>query len=340
MPTAANGMRSKVAAIVDGFLDGWYTFDAARAFADFDLAAPGFLYQPMERDRPVDDPAAYLRAVQESSVREFRELRWANIEHDVVGDCLWAYVDLVRHTVGHDGATSRGAYRASFFLVPRGEGWKVVHYHESAQPDMPRPRRVGGGHPVRPPELPPSDDTLTARARAAEARTLPHSGDPETAAVRMLEAFVIGWEALDVDFAYSWWDRDYPNHVYLALEIASPARSWDAIETYRLWQLEDRLATGTRWDWKTPLQPEDRRVQVLGEDLVLVYSNLHARGLRPHEPEPDEERTPYFTYRVSWLLRRSAGEWKVVHYHESRPTSGPTAALALGLHPSGPPGQP
>lgn len=333
-------MRAKVAEIVDGFLDGWYALDEAKAFANFDLTAEGCLYQPMELDHPVEDPAAYLRSVREEQVAEFKELRWTNIEHDVLGDGLWAYVDLVRHTVGHGGESDRGAYRASLFMRRAGEDWKVVHYHESAQPDTPRARRIGRGGPAAPSVLPPSADAHAAQARAAEAARLPHTGEPEAVALRMLEAFVLGWEARDVELAYSWWDPAYANQVYLALEIASPVRNWNDLQTYRLWQLEDRLATSTRWDWKTPLLPADRRVQILGDDLMLVYSRLHARPLLWHEPEPDERTAPYFTYRVSWLLRRTAGVWGVVHYHESRSTPGPATVLALGLHPSGPPGQP
>ena len=152
--------------------------------------------------------------------------------------------------------------------------------------------------------------------------------------------FVFGWEARDIEMAYSWWDQDYDKHIYLALEIASPIRTWSDIETYRAWQLEDRIATGTRWDWKVPLEPEDRQIQLLGDDLLLVYSNLHARGLSPDEPEPDEKQMPYFTYRVSWLLHKRDEEWKIIYYHESRVTTSPTEIITLGIHPSGPPGQP
>ncbi|HJP41061.1 MAG TPA: nuclear transport factor 2 family protein, partial [Dehalococcoidia bacterium] len=189
MPTRANGLRTTIAGVVDGFLDGWYTFDADKAFADFETDFPGFLYQPLNQERPVDDPAAYLQSVRDGDIKEFRELRWANIEHDDLGDFLWAYIDLVQHAVGHDGSESRGAYRASLFMARLGDGWKVVHYHESAQPYALRPRRVGGPAPSRPEEKAPSLDTLAAIKRAQETAAASHGDDPETASLRMLETF-------------------------------------------------------------------------------------------------------------------------------------------------------
>mgnify|MGYP001195166615 CR=1 FL=1 len=336
-----NGLKREVAAVIDGFLDGWFMLDESNAFNNFDRHFPGFLYQPMELERPVQHPMVYLNSVREKVIREFKELRWTNIECDVIGDFLWAYVDLLRHTVGHDGTEIRGAYRASFFMTRTGTHWKVIHYHESAQPDMLPPRVPAGDEPpARKKDEVPSDDTRAAEARAAKIRNQPHTGEAQTLVPKMLETFIFGWEARDIEMAYSWWDRDYDNQIYLPLEVASPARAWRDIERYRLWQAEDRSVTGTRWDWKVPLVPEDSQVQVLSDDLVLVYSNLHARGLRLQESEPDESDMPYFTYRVSWLLRRRGSNWKIIHYHESRPTRGPAEVLALGLHPSGAPGNP
>jgi ketosteroid isomerase-like protein len=339
MTTESNGMRSTIGDVFDRCLDGWQSFDLEQAIAAFDTKHPGFLYQPMELERPVEDLAAYARSVRDQGIAEFVELRWTNIEYDVFGDFLWAYVDLVRHTVAPDGSEAKGPYRASAFLNRKDGDWKIIHYHESAQPYMPRPRTTSGAAVEAPGDAAPSADTLAAIQRAEDSKTLARTGEPRAVAQRMLETFIFGWEARDVELAYSWWDRDYDKHIYLALEIASPARTQKEMELYRHGQREDRIQTGMRWNWKLPLAAEDFRVDLVRDDLMLVYSNLHARPVPFDKPEPAERDAPYFTYRVSWLLRKTEGDWKIVHYHESRPTPGPTEVLTLGLHPSGPPGQ-
>ncbi|GAA4091290.1 nuclear transport factor 2 family protein [Nocardioides kongjuensis] len=112
-------------------------------------------------------------------------------------------------------------------------------------------------------------------------------------------------QALDLDGLQALWDQEYSDLLYQPEEYARPCRTWEEIVAY--WTgipaVVERIA-----EWRE-LETD---VTVAG-DLALCFSTLatsmHLHGIE--EPLTGE-------VRFTAALRRSGGDWRLVHAHESR----------------------
>lgn len=120
----------------------------------------------------------------------------------------------------------------------------------------------------------------------------------------VIEQYRRGFATLDAEELKAIWDHDYDQIIYIALEMSEPVRGWAGVERYyhRVAGLLERVKT---------MEVSNLVVSVLG-DVAFAFFTFHfegeMKGLR-HAADG----------RVTFLLRRKSGMWKVIHYHESRP---------------------
>ena len=97
------------------------------------------------------------------------------------------------------------------------------------------------------------------------------------------------------------WDQEYAGLVYIAEENNEPLRDWPSINQY----YDQLLAAPVKWSI------DALEVGVVG-DAAWAYLSFVAEGRV-------EALAHDFVWngRNSFFLRKSAGEWKIVHYHES-----------------------
>ena len=130
-----------------------------------------------------------------------------------------------------------------------------------------------------------------------------HQQDRQQIAV-IIEQYRRGFATLDVAALTAIWDQDYDHIIYIALEMAQPVRGLAAVERYYQ-RVADFL------EQVTTMELSDVSVEVLGE-VAYAFLSFHFEGEvqgRPHIADG----------RVTFLLRRTSGMWKVIHYHESHP---------------------
>ncbi|MBO0789717.1 MAG: nuclear transport factor 2 family protein [Ktedonobacteraceae bacterium] len=120
----------------------------------------------------------------------------------------------------------------------------------------------------------------------------------------VIEQYRQGFATMNVETLKAIWDQDYDNIIYIAQEAAQPIRDWAGVEHYytRVAGLLERVST---------MRVSDVSVEVLG-DVALAFTIFRFEGeLKGQSHVADG--------RVTFLLRRKNGTWKVIHYHESRP---------------------
>jgi ketosteroid isomerase-like protein len=122
----------------------------------------------------------------------------------------------------------------------------------------------------------------------------------------LLEAYQLGFAALDAERLKAIWDRDYPQIVYVAQELAQPVRGWKAVERYY-----DRVANSL--DRVSEMTIGDVSIDVIG-DVAFAYCTFHFVGDVKGQADPR-----IADGRNTFLFRRTAGGWKTIHYHESKP---------------------
>lgn len=128
----------------------------------------------------------------------------------------------------------------------------------------------------------------------------------EIAAV--VEQYRRGFAMMDAEVLEAIWDQDYDHGIYIAQEMAQPVRGWAGIERYykRVAGLLERVSTMT---------VSDLSVDVFG-DVAYAFCLFHFEG-------EIKGQTHIADGRVTFILHRTSGTWKVIHYHESAP--GPLA---------------
>jgi ketosteroid isomerase-like protein len=96
------------------------------------------------------------------------------------------------------------------------------------------------------------------------------------------------------------WDQDYDNIIYIPQERPQPVRGWVGVEHYynSVAELFDRVRTMT---------VRDVSVDVFG-DVAYAYCIFHCEGEMQGKRHIADGRNTF-------LLRRSRGSWKVIHYH-------------------------
>jgi ketosteroid isomerase-like protein len=115
--------------------------------------------------------------------------------------------------------------------------------------------------------------------------------------------------AVDVKRLASLWDDDYAFPVFQPEERLAPLLSWDAVEAHIMHLPE--VIKGV-----SDIRPLDFRLDVLGE-VAVAYARVDAalHFVRENASLKGE-------VRQTLILRRRDGEWRVIHYHESRLTPG------------------
>jgi ketosteroid isomerase-like protein len=120
----------------------------------------------------------------------------------------------------------------------------------------------------------------------------------------VIEQYRRGFATMDVEGLTAIWDQDYDHILYIPQEAAQPVRGWAGVEQYykRVSGLFERVRTMT---------VSDVSVDVFG-DVAYAFCRFHFEG-------EVEGQSHIADGRVTFLLRRTSGTWKVIHYHESRP---------------------
>lgn len=109
----------------------------------------------------------------------------------------------------------------------------------------------------------------------------------------------------DVDAVLATWDRDYPHLLYQAEEFPDPLRGWDEIAHY--YRAIATLAQNFR-----DQSVVDFDVDVLG-DVAWCY----LRGTITFDILGSDQIVTG-PVRQIFLLRQTAGAWKIIQYHDSR----------------------
>src|SRR5215831_7158556 len=112
---------------------------------------------------------------------------------------------------------------------------------------------------------------------------------------------------MDVEGLTALWDQDYDHIIYIFLkEAAQPVRGWAGVAHYytRVAGLFEQVRTMTL---------SDVSVEVFG-DVAYAFCRFRFEGKMKGHSQPHIAEG-----QNTFLLRRTSGTWKVIHYHESRP---------------------
>ena len=130
----------------------------------------------------------------------------------------------------------------------------------------------------------------------------------------LIDKWTAGMGALDTSLLKSLWDQSDPNTIYLAEENKTALVGWAGIANY----YDGLAALLSNADYKY----SDLVVDVFGE---AAYAFCYVIGLADAEPEGHRYE---FNMRVTFILHKTDGQWKIVHYHESaNPEVGPDGRL-------------
>lgn len=130
--------------------------------------------------------------------------------------------------------------------------------------------------------------------------------DDETSIASIVDRYRAGFAAMDPEILITVWDPQYDGIVYVAQEVADPIHGWAQVEAYYR-----RLPSANPADRVIEMRVDDLSIDIFG-DVALAFCTFHFVG------EADG-RAFVADGRVTFLLHRQAGEWKVIHYHESAP---------------------
>ncbi len=127
----------------------------------------------------------------------------------------------------------------------------------------------------------------------------------EEAVVNTYNAWAKAFQSVDAEAMKSLFDQDYAGILYQAEEQTEAFYTWQAIDEY--WSaapgIIDRIP-----EWR-----ELTRKVSLDGDSAYVFSKLQT-----HLEVKGAKRPLLGELRVSMGMHKSAGEWKIIHYHESR----------------------
>lgn len=126
---------------------------------------------------------------------------------------------------------------------------------------------------------------------------------------RVVRRWARSFSNLNAEGVLGVWDPDYPKILHQAEEFPDPIRGWSELQHYN--QSMMRLASNLR---NQSLQ--DMEADVIG-DMAWCYLRGTITFDIPGMPESLSGQT-----RQTFILHKVNGEWKVIHYHESRETPG------------------
>jgi ketosteroid isomerase-like protein len=133
---------------------------------------------------------------------------------------------------------------------------------------------------------------------------MPASEQDRQQIAAVIEQYRRGFATLDVEALKAIWDQGYDQIIYIAQEMAQPVRGWVGVEHY--YQRVARLLERVRI-----MAVSDVSVDVLG-DVAFAFAIFHFESEVKGQPHIADGR-------VTFVLHRKSGTWKVIHYHESRP---------------------
>lgn len=152
-------------------------------------------------------------------------------------------------------------------------------------------------------------------ADAPNATADPATAHDVAAVKKVIRRWARSFSANDADAVLGVWDETYPKILHQAEEFPSPIRGFDELTHYN--RVMARLASDMR----------DQSVLDLEADVIGDAAWCYLRGTITFDV-PGLDEPIHGTARQTFILRRRDGEWKVVHYHESRETPGLRAAFA------------
>ena len=130
----------------------------------------------------------------------------------------------------------------------------------------------------------------------------------------LIDKWTAGMGALDTSLLKSLWDQSDLNAIYLAEENKRALVGWAGIDNY----YDELAALLSNADYRY----SDLVVDVFGE---AAYAFCYVIGLADAESEGHRYE---FNMRVTFILHKTDGQWKIVHYHESaNPEVGPDGRL-------------
>ena len=124
---------------------------------------------------------------------------------------------------------------------------------------------------------------------------------------QQVEAVIQAWKtsfaAADVEAVKELWDQDYPQLIYTAEESNDHLTDWASISEYY-----DAIPPMVEsMDW----QIDDLMVDVIG-DVAYAYCTFFVKA-----EVKGIDHTLIANGRDTFILRKTGGRWKIIHYHES-----------------------
>ena len=136
---------------------------------------------------------------------------------------------------------------------------------------------------------------------------------------KVVRRWARAFSALDADGVLGVWDKSYPKIMHQAEEFPDPIRGFDELTYYNRAMM--RLASNLR----------DQSLIDMEADVIGDMAWCYIRGTITFDiPKLDKPITG--KTRQTFILRKTADGWKVIHYHESRETPGLREPL-LEAHP-------
>ena len=124
---------------------------------------------------------------------------------------------------------------------------------------------------------------------------------------QQVEAVIREWlsafESKNMERVKALWDQDYPQLLYIAEENNDHISGWAAIDNF----YNGVPDTVESMDWTI----DNLTVDVIG-DAAYAYFTFSVGS----EPKEFDHRM-VFNGRDTFVLHRTGGQWKIIHYHES-----------------------
>ena len=119
----------------------------------------------------------------------------------------------------------------------------------------------------------------------------------------VIKEWMAGFEAMDMDKVKAVWDKDYPQLIYIPEESNDQMTDWASINNY----YDSLVGMVESAEWSM----DNLTVDVLGE-AAYAFHTFHVKAKVKGVDNPIIANG-----RNTFVLRRTGGGWKIIHYHES-----------------------
>ena len=124
---------------------------------------------------------------------------------------------------------------------------------------------------------------------------------------QQVEAVIRGWmagfAAMDMDRVKAVWDKDYPQLIYIPEESDDHMTGWASINAY----YDSLVGMVESVEWTM----DNLTVDVIG-NAAYAYHTFYVKA-----KVKGMDNTMIANGRNTFVLRRTGGGWKIIHYHES-----------------------